>query len=157
MGSTKKKAPAKKRPVAKKKGRPTIMTEATIQKILDLIASSDDGVEKICKINPGLPGSTTIWRWLTEDASFRERYARAREHQTEFMVDQMVAITKKHMFSRNPSMSKTAAIKLHVENLKWIAAKLKPKKYGDKTDITTDGQSLNPFLKLLQKSAPGNR
>ena len=32
--------------------------------------------------------------------------------------------------------------RLRVDTRKWIASKLKPKKYGDKIDVTTQGQAI---------------
>ena len=32
--------------------------------------------------------------------------------------------------------------RLRVEARKWIASKLKPKKYGEKVDVTTDGKEM---------------
>ena len=33
--------------------------------------------------------------------------------------------------------------RIRIDTRKWIASKLKPKKYGDKVDVTTDGEKIN--------------
>lgn len=41
--------------------------------------------------------------------------------------------------------------RLQIDTRKWLMAKMKPKKYGDKYDVTSDGKALpTPILQLPQ-------
>lgn len=73
--------------------------------------------------------SLAIWnRWLNDDEELVERYARAREAQTELMVNEMVSI------SDDPDLDANSK-RVMIDTRKWIASKLKPKKYGDRLDV----------------------
>ena len=39
-------------------------------------------------------------------------------------------------------------------NLKWVMARMKPKKYGDKIDMTTDGKAISVELISYAKPKP---
>jgi hypothetical protein len=64
--------------------------------------------------------------WLNDDPEFAAQYARARDMLVELHVEQMLEIAD----SASPETAQAA--RLQVETRKWIASKLKPKKYGDK-------------------------
>ena len=42
------------------------------------------------------------------------------------------------------------AVKLKADNLKWSMSKMKPKKYGDKVDVTSDGKAIKGNTLILQ-------
>jgi hypothetical protein len=76
--------------------------------------------------------------------TFAEQYARAREEQADGYADEIVAIadeppqlvTKDDGEDVEVSLD-SAAIqrqRLRIDARKWVASKLKPKKYGDKVD-----------------------
>jgi hypothetical protein len=41
--------------------------------------------------------------------------------------------------------------RLRVDTRKWLMSKMKPKKYGDKTDITTNGEKIEQPLFYINK------
>ena len=82
-----------------------------------------------------------------------ERYARAREQQAEILADQIISIadddSEDIIFVEGNDASGMTAIpkanrefiqrsNLRVEARKWVAAKLLPKKYGDKKEVKVD-------------------
>lgn len=90
-----------------------------------------------------MPGATTVYRWLGENEVFREQYARAREDQADTLADEIIDIadeqaevTKEDGTTYDPDVGRD---KLRVDARKWVAAKLKPKKYGDKVDVAHSG------------------
>lgn len=115
-------------------GRPTIYTDEIADIILTRLADGEP-LTRICK-EPDLPGLTTVYRWLESDASFRDKYARAREEQADTLADEIVRIADE----APPPDGETGKIdsawvawqRNRVEARKWTASKLKPKKYGDK-------------------------
>jgi hypothetical protein len=80
----------------------------------------------------GLPGQTTVYRWLAENEDFAKQYARTRESQGDTYADRAV----------DEALTATdAAIgRLRMDALKWAASKLAPKKYGDKVELAHSGE-----------------
>jgi hypothetical protein len=84
---------------------------------------------------------------------FCTRYARAKEEQADFMIEEMIdiaddgsndlmTITKGDIEYEQENKEVTNRSKLRIDTRKWIASKLKPKKYGDKLDLMSDGKKL---------------
>lgn len=138
-----------------KRGRPTKYSNAIVDKLCDIIAKSSVGLRAILSEDNSLPAMTTIIRWLSEEDKeyFRVQYARAREAQAIMMADEIIAIaddgtndymtiTKGDVEYNVENREVTSRSKLRVEARKWVAAKLLPKKYGDRIDLTTGDQPL---------------
>lgn len=139
----KKKALKEKKPV----GRPTKYSQDLAERICEAIATSNRSLVNICKDNK--IGITAVFRWLDENEGFRNQYARARECQADFLADELISIsddsandtivTDKGEIPNNEWINRS---RLRVDARKWVASKLKPKKYGDKIDVTTAGEKL---------------
>lgn len=146
---------AKKKPEQENKvGPPFKFTIEVFNSICDDIASSDKGLSTICK-GYGI-GPVTFYNHIRQvgNEELLNNYTRARDMQADFMADQIIEIAdftaKDTIHVDNEAggydMPNTEWInrsKLRVEARKWIAAKLKPKKYGDKVDVTTGGEKIN--------------
>lgn len=74
---------------------------------------------------------STIYRRMARDPEFASRIARAREAQQEIEPDRMVAMAD----AATPENYNV--VKLRIWARQWRAAKLAPKKYGDKTTTET--------------------
>jgi hypothetical protein len=139
MSKTTKTSKAKK-PAKRKPGRPTKYTAALARMICRRLAEGES-LRKICA-DEKMPAISTVMLWLFdgEHEEFSERYARAREAQAEIRADEIVDIADD---SVNDTMTdedgKTIVnydhiqrSRLRVDARKWVAAKLLPKRYGDK-------------------------
>ncbi len=84
--------------------------------------------------DPKMPGATTIYDWIDADETglSAERYARARERQADFGADEIREIADDQSLDPNSR-------RIMVDARKWIAAKLKPRVYGDKLDVKHTG------------------
>lgn len=143
-----KKAAPKKRGVVESKSQ---YTEEMANRILEAISSSANGLDKICTTNPDFPAPSTVRAWLRANEDFQTRYTRAREDQADFIADEIMQISDELHGDLGLTHEQIGAAKLRMEARKWVAAKLKPKKYGDRTDVTTNGESLNnPFLEFMK-------
>lgn len=96
-----------------------------------------------------MPEPATIYRWLSADKEFCNRYTRAREDQADTLADQIIEIaddcSRDTISDDDGERANTEWInrsRLRVDARKWIAAKLKPKKYGDAIDHKV---SVNPI------------
>jgi len=98
---------------------------------------------------PDSPAQSTVYRWLSLVPSFSEQYARARETQADTLADEIVAIadegeTKVIVGGDGTSMvvfdsTAVARNRLRMDARKWVAAKLKPRKYGEKIELEHSG------------------
>ena len=80
---------------------------------------------------------STVYRRMAKDAAFASRIARAREAQQEYEIERTVAMAD----AATPEDYNV--VKLRIWARQWRAAKLVPKKYGDKT--TVGGDPENPL------------
>lgn len=128
---------------AKKKGRPSSFTQKTADLICDALASGKS-LRSICS-EPGMPNITTVSRWLGDDhnKSFRNQYARAREAQADAIFDEILEIADDTSFDTKVTSDGSevcdhewvARSRLRIDARKWMAGKLRPKKYGDKLEV----------------------
>ena len=88
-----------------------------------------------------------------------DRYARAKELQMDYLAEEIIDISddgKNDFMSvvrgdevyEQENKEVTNRSRLRVDTRKWIMAKLAPKKYGDKIDVTSNGKSM-PFVLTL--------
>ena len=106
--------------------------------ICERIAKGESMVS-ICA-SEGMPSQALVYRWLTVDSEFVERYAHAREQQAEHYLDEIIAISDDVTLDEiidgegNPRTNHEAIqrSRLKVDTRKWAMSKLAPKKYGDK-------------------------
>lgn len=140
-------------------GNTTTFTQEIADKICEEIATSSKSLRTICK-GKDMPAVRTVLNWLSEgdktDAKeefrlFLHQYTRAREQQADFMAEEIIeiaddgsndlmTITKGDASYEIENKEVTNRSKLRVEARKWIASKLKPKKYGDKVDLNHSGE-----------------
>jgi hypothetical protein len=126
-------------------------------KICEKLAYSDNGLVKICKefnIN-----AKSFYDWVSKDEDLRNKYARARELQADYLADQIIEIADETHSDTSvnedgyevTNHEVIARSRLRVDARKWKASKLYPKKYADRidSDFTTKGESLNlpPFMR----------
>lgn len=135
-----------------KRGRPSEYTEAIADRICEELANARS-LRSIC-LDDGMPHQATVFRWLADErySAFCEQYARAREAQADAIADEMLDIAddavNDYVEKERPDGTKHEAFdsehvqrsKLRIDTRKWLAAKLKPTKYGDHLDVTTGGQ-----------------
>lgn len=75
-----------------------------------------------------MPSKATICRWLATHDEFRDQYAHAREFQADTLFDESLDIAD----ATGANASDVQRDRLRVDTRKWMAGKLRPKKYGDK-------------------------
>lgn len=103
--------------------------------------ANGESLRAICR-EEDMPAMSTVFRWLNLVAEFSDQYARAREEQADTYADELVSIadegeTKVIVGNDGTTMvaydsTAVARNRLRVDTRKWVASKLKSKKYGDK-------------------------
>jgi hypothetical protein len=132
-------------------GRPTKYSEKVVLKLCKEIATSSKSLRTICELDE-MPSVQTILTWLRDNPEFLARYTQAKEMQADFMIEEMIeiaddgtndfmTITKGSQTYNIEDKEVTNRSRLRVDTRKWIASKLKPKKYADR--LTTEIQALD--------------
>lgn len=142
-------------------GRPSGFSEEIAGEICDRLSAGESLIE-ICE-DDHMPAETTVYRWLrhVDRDKFRQDYASARENQADHMADEMKLISDD---GRNDWMEKRDAAgllvgwtvngehvsrsKMRWEDRRWRAGKLRPKKYGDKSEVHHTGTVAQPTVAL---------
>lgn len=105
-----------------------------------------DSLTKICALD-GMPSKGVFLGWCDRDKELADQYARAMELRTELYAEEIVNIADT---CEDPTKAR-----LQIDARKWVACKLKPKKYGDK--ITHEGNEDNPIIqKIVRETVDGN-
>lgn len=139
-------------------GRPTIYSSELCQQICAKIAEGYS-LREICDTE-GMPNKSTVLRWLfeTDKEEFKDQYARAREIQAELWADELNDIAdnssndwmeRKYADGSSQIVLNSEAVtrsRLRIDTRKWIAAKLLPKKYGEKIEQTHRGDPEAPIV-----------
>jgi hypothetical protein len=118
------------------------MTEEVFTKICNDLQVSHEGLNTLCKKrNSSAPA---FYDFMELDDKYTELYTRARERQADYLADLIHEVAFDGSRDDTPFTggNHVQRDKLKVESLKWTAAKLKPKKYGEKIDVTSDGNEL---------------
>jgi hypothetical protein len=123
--------PTQELPRQKKIGRPSSFTQEVADEICDRI-SKGETLRTIMK-DPHIPERFSVYRWLEVNESFREQYAHARSQQADNYFEQII---DEAFTSHDAQIGR-----LRIDALKWVASKMQPKKYGDKLEIETKGDS----------------
>ncbi len=116
---------------------PTPYTPELGQLICDKIAGSKLGLATLCR-REELPPFTTIMRWLGEHdkKDFLLNYQLAREAQADELNDEIIEIADS---MDEAKISPAVVVRLRMDARKWKAAKLAPKKYGNKKENDVSG------------------
>lgn len=86
-----------------------------------------ESLRGICS-DDGMPHRSTVQDWLSKDAEFAARYARACELRTEGYAEEIVDIADREDLDPNDK-------KVRIDARKWVAAKLMPAKYGERVHV----------------------
>lgn len=130
-------APAESKPL----GPPTTYTQEIADRICEALAEGHS-LRSICA-SDDMPSKSTVFKWLSEQRAFSDQYARAREAQADCLFDDILEIAddgRNDSYTDDEGNAKTdfdviARSKLRIEARKWMAAKLRPRVYGDKIAI----------------------
>ncbi len=142
---------------SKKKGRPSLYTDKLAAKICRRLAEGKS-LRSICR-DDAMPAISTVMGWLFDGDhdEFSEQYARAREAQAEVRADEIVDIADDDTNDFTADKDGKLVVdhehiqrsRLRVDARKWIAAKLLPKRYGDKLQHTGEGGGPVTFIMKL--------
>lgn len=101
-----------------------------------------ESLRSICG-DENMPARSTVFKWLAEQHTFSDQYARAREEQAHVIFDEILDIADdgsndwmERKFGEDTRWVENGETlrrsQLRIDARKWMAGKLQPKKYGDK-------------------------
>lgn len=111
-------------------GRPTIYSDELAAKICARLADGES-LRSVCR-DEDMPAASTAFLWMRENKEFLEQYTRAKEESADAYSEDLIEIAD------NPE-GDVQRDKLRVDTRKWLASKLKPKRYGDKVEHSGPG------------------
>jgi hypothetical protein len=100
-----------------------------------------EALEKILKSDNNLPSGYTFFKWLL-DPEYANVYAYAREVKAHKIFDECLAIAD-NSDNNEDTIANIQRDRLRLDARKFYLAKVAPKLYGDKLDVTTNGESIN--------------
>lgn len=132
--------------------RPSDYSDELVAELCSRLAEGNS-LRTVCK-SEDMPDKSTVFRWLgaLDDKgeykykSFRDQYARAKEEAADAMAEEIIEIaddaSDKIVGIDRSDGARVQAQKLRIDARKWIMAKTKPRKYGEKIDLTSDGKRI---------------
>ena len=160
-------SPAKASSAPKKIGAPTTFNQRTAD-LICMMLSEGLSLRQILKADTTgtLPAQSTVYEWLLRHPAFAEQYARAREEQADTNADEILEIADEMPPEYTDEKGRTTLDQTYIqwqknriEARKWTAAKLRPKKYGDRmavegvdggAAIKTEDIGANKFLEIIK-------
>lgn len=93
----------------------------------------------------------TVYKWISDYPEFLNQYTRAKEESAEALAEDMLDIADEspiavetdkdgNVVGTKLDSAGVARNRLRVETRKWVASKLKPKKYGDLSKLELTGR-----------------
>lgn len=100
----------------------TVYTDDVAASICGLVA---DGLalKEVCT-GADMPSRSTVYKWFGQHPAFADMYARAREERADLIADEIVTIADTEVDSNKA--------RVRIDARKWWAAKVNPKKYGER-------------------------
>jgi hypothetical protein len=137
-------------------GRPSSFTEDRAAEICARLVEGES-LKSICR-DEKMPDIKTVYLWMAQNEIFLHQYTKAREDQADTLADEILAIAEESPMmtianddgvSQRLDPTGINRNRLRVDARKWVASKLKPKKYGDKVAI--GGDDTAPSIKVEGK------
>lgn len=135
-----------------KTGRPTKYSQKLADKICEQL-SLGYSIRTVC--NPeAMPAISTFYEWLRTYEEFSKQYTRAKQESADAMAEDILDIaddgSNDWMEAKRKDGSTYTALnyeniqrsRLRVDTRKFLMAKMKPKVYGEKLDIVSDGEKI---------------
>lgn len=110
------------------------------QDFADLICerlADGESLRAICR-DDHMPTKAMVFRWLARNPAFADQYARARETQADSLADDIIDIADNRTIDANDK-------RVRIDARKWLAGKLRPKRYGDKQSLEHTGPGGGPI------------
>lgn len=110
----------------------------------------------------GMPSAATVFSWMRTNPEFLKQYEKAKQESTDAMAEEIMDIAdngandwmEKHYGDNVVWVTNGEALqrsRLRVDVRKWLMSKMKPKKYGESLDVTSDHKPI-PLLHAIHNN-----
>lgn len=136
-------------------GRPSDYSQEKADRICEML-SEGMSLRSVCK-EEGMPSAATVFKWMREHEEFLKQYTRAKEESADAMAEECLDIADDGTNDYMERLDKDGQpigyqvngehiqrSRLRVETRKWLMAKMKPKKYGEKITQEQTGPNGGP-------------
>ncbi len=121
--------------------RPSEYTPEVTDRICARLAAGES-LRSVCR-DDSMPCVATVFNWMRSYPAFLEQYARAKEESADALTDEMLEIA-------DNETGDVQRDRLKVDTRKWLASKLKPKKYGEKVEHQHAGSGGGPIVHRVE-------
>ena len=157
-----------KKPASAPVGRPDDYTE---EKATILCARLSQGISlrTVCK-GDDMPSAVTVFAWMRKYPEFLKQYEQAKQESADAMAEDCLDIADNQVevplivegvpmvvdgkMVMVKDSTGVAHAKLRVDTRKWLMAKMKPKKYGEKLELAGDPSSPVHSVTRIELCAP---
>lgn len=123
-------------------GRQSEFTQEIADRICERLADGES-LLSVCR-DPNMPAKITVLKWLSRNEDFAAQYAHARVLQAEVRAEEILAIADDGSNDTYEDEDGNVRVnndvvqrsKLRVDSRRWLMAKMAPKKYGDRLELT---------------------
>jgi len=119
--------------------------QEVLNKFLERVASGEP-VTKVCK-DPSMPAWVTISTRIAADPEFEQQYRLALEFRGMVLADELDDIKRE----AKTGLIDPASARVAADILKWQAARMTPKMYGDRQQVDVQAVKGGSYLELLTK------
>jgi hypothetical protein len=123
------------------------------KEIIDYICEEIEKGRPLRKIlkEEEMPSSSTFFEWIDSCEEKAKQYARATEIRASVIFEDILTIADQNQDDTYINEDGKEVVnndviqrsRLRIDARKWYLSKLNPKKYGDKTDITSGGEKIS--------------
>ncbi len=136
-------------------GRPTKYTKELADKLCHEL-SLGKSMRTVCA-SDDMPDMSSVFAWLRKNDKFLKQYERSKDEGADALNEEILilgdrAIEHAEEADVKASNAVVSAYKLKADNLKWYMSKVKPKKYGDKLDVTSGNKPI-PLLNAIRHNS----
>lgn len=117
-------------------GRPSSYNPDVAERFLERMSCGELAIE--LSAEDGMPSHSTVWRWKEAHPEFRDAYARARLMQAQACAEMAVRS------GRNAKADDANAARVKMDADKWLAARLDPQNYAERTQLQNLDKNGNP-------------
>lgn len=117
-------------------GRPPVFSLELMHEYCERLSQGELAIE--LSREEGMPSLSTVFRWKEEHPEFRETYARARLMQAQACAERAV------VSGRSATAEDANAARVKMDADKWLAARLDPRNYAERTQLQNLDRDGNP-------------
>lgn len=127
-------------------GRRSTFNFELAEEICLKVSTSPRMLEQLCKEHPHWPIANTIYEWRIKYPLFGEMYTRAKQAQIEPLVNHIFVLLREKSDDyyedregkRCIDHAHLNKLRIEIDAIKWLAAKLAPKLYGERNVVKSN-------------------